>query len=562
MPGNSSPAQQNIPKFPREDANVNRVVDRFLPVATIVTSPKVPRISSSGYDTHHPEQQLHFACDPLQYHHSEFKSINGNPASLSQSKTRLPNIQQITHALTSPSSGSLCRPSIELLHTLSANPGPQSLLSWSPPKHDAGYSVNYKGHPTKLDPSNQFSPTYQAPHGFYSPISPIYHSMPAYSVFKDPSSAPSYPKQEYSSHLPIQTQIDYTDDGVDVPKSTSETPRCPPENHKVRPFNETEEERQTSADARQAFAKLFPFFLQANARNYCGVLVECLKQCHHHFTLEQFYHFLYRWNADCDSFQIANGLDNNIVLGMSHLGRLAKLTYPELASRRRGPRGDSRYHYVNIKWNGDVVNKDILNLADLDLAQIKEHFKNHDTKLVTNYMASCGNKTRHSPTNHTRKNTTTFSNSEIQSKPVRIPYSSVDLSMRYPDLWKPLRLLISDGGRLSRPSTSGLSTEDGYFVSISVFRAINELEHWSAPQEAFLHLYVVILVSIFSLAISSYLVYLTVINTLWWTFRESQSDEEISHLASVDENSLFSFTRVLRKLVMINEQTSRKVKFT
>lgn len=69
-----------------------------------------------------------------------------------------------------------------------------------------------------------------------------------------------------------------------------------------------------------------------------------------------------------------------IILGRSKIGKVIKLVYPKLIAKRLGSRGDSRYHYLNVRWNPAIVDKDIERLQELELADIKEYFESEPTK--------------------------------------------------------------------------------------------------------------------------------------------------------------------------------------
>ncbi|CUM63672.1 uncharacterized protein PRCAT00001256001 [Priceomyces carsonii] len=53
-----------------------------------------------------------------------------------------------------------------------------------------------------------------------------------------------------------------------------------------------------------------------------------------------------------------------IILGQSKLGKLIKLVYPNLLIKRLGSRGESKYKYLGVFWNENIVNDDIKRLCD------------------------------------------------------------------------------------------------------------------------------------------------------------------------------------------------------
>lgn len=72
----------------------------------------------------------------------------------------------------------------------------------------------------------------------------------------------------------------------------------------------------------------------------------------------------------------STSLQQKLILGPSKLGKLIKLVFPDLISKRLGPRTDSKFHYLGIEWNYDIIDDDILSLCSLDTPKIDEIFKN------------------------------------------------------------------------------------------------------------------------------------------------------------------------------------------
>lgn len=70
----------------------------------------------------------------------------------------------------------------------------------------------------------------------------------------------------------------------------------------------------------------------------------------------------------------SNGSDTqkSIILGQSKLGKLLKLTFPTLKSKRLGRRGESKYNYLGVVWNKQVVEHSILDLCDLEQPQLNQ----------------------------------------------------------------------------------------------------------------------------------------------------------------------------------------------
>lgn len=53
-----------------------------------------------------------------------------------------------------------------------------------------------------------------------------------------------------------------------------------------------------------------------------------------------------------------------LILGQSKLGKLLKLVYPDLLIKRLGSRGDSKYNYLGVVWNENIVNDEVKRLCD------------------------------------------------------------------------------------------------------------------------------------------------------------------------------------------------------
>ncbi|PSK39242.1 hypothetical protein C7M61_001845 [Candidozyma pseudohaemuli] len=68
-------------------------------------------------------------------------------------------------------------------------------------------------------------------------------------------------------------------------------------------------------------------------------------------------------------------LQQKLIFGQSKLGKLIKLVYPNLVSKRLGRRGESRYNYLGIRWNDNVVSDEIKALFRNDLPELTDIFK-------------------------------------------------------------------------------------------------------------------------------------------------------------------------------------------
>lgn len=69
-------------------------------------------------------------------------------------------------------------------------------------------------------------------------------------------------------------------------------------------------------------------------------------------------------------------LQQKLILGQSKVGKLIKLVYPKLLSKRLGRRGESKYNYLGVKWNPNIVNDEINNLCTKQITELADEFKN------------------------------------------------------------------------------------------------------------------------------------------------------------------------------------------
>lgn len=84
----------------------------------------------------------------------------------------------------------------------------------------------------------------------------------------------------------------------------------------------------------------------------------------------------------------ANNDHHKLILGQSKLGKLIKLVYPNLLIKRLGSRGESKYNYLGVVWNENIVNNEIVELCDshelVDLNQIFD--SKHKAKLESDSL--------------------------------------------------------------------------------------------------------------------------------------------------------------------------------
>lgn len=71
----------------------------------------------------------------------------------------------------------------------------------------------------------------------------------------------------------------------------------------------------------------------------------------------------------------STSLQQKLIFGQSKLGKLIKLVYPDLVSKRLGRRGESKYNYLGIRWNSNVVSDEIKALFNSDLNELTDLFR-------------------------------------------------------------------------------------------------------------------------------------------------------------------------------------------
>lgn len=71
----------------------------------------------------------------------------------------------------------------------------------------------------------------------------------------------------------------------------------------------------------------------------------------------------------------STSLQQKLILGQSKVGKLLKLVYPNVISKRLGQRGKSKYNYLGLQWNEKVIDPEIIALTDKELDDLIAMFK-------------------------------------------------------------------------------------------------------------------------------------------------------------------------------------------
>lgn len=149
-------------------------------------------------------------------------------------------------------------------------------------------------------------------------------------------------------------------------------------------------------------------------------------------------------------------LQQKLILGQSKVGKLIKLVYPNLLSKRLGRRGESKYNYLGVKWNSNIVDKEILELCEQDLPKLTEIFKNRKKllddrrrRLLSRHLVLSNRR----PSIHRRQSTTNLP--LMQPHRIRPPVTFIRSQAKFPARgFSPLSL-VSDPGNID-PHTSWL----------------------------------------------------------------------------------------------------------
>lgn len=113
---------------------------------------------------------------------------------------------------------------------------------------------------------------------------------------------------------------------------------------------------------------------------------------------------------------------HKLILGQSKLGKLIKLVYPDLLIKRLGSRGESKYNYLGVIWNDNIINGEIKNLCDNhELPQLNDIFnKQFKSKISEKFIAPDLNLDHRS------------SNSSIEYDIIKSDNSFIHMTLKYP----------------------------------------------------------------------------------------------------------------------------------
>lgn len=221
-------------------------------------------------------------------------------------------------------------------------------------------------------------------------------------------------------------------------------------------------------------------------------------------------------------------LQSNIILNQSQLGKIIKLKFPNLSSKRIGGRGRSKYYYAGMIWNDLVIDKEMKRLIALPLLDIDSNLEVFQGNRLKNKrsLGSDGNEICNSLSTPSQQIL------RVQSLKRKPRYSFVYLSSTLPVLdcfpraWKSVPGEIPQQSKWAK-ETMGKSVEylKKHNIDITplilkidmvefsaesmtsfledVLLQIRNLTDISASDELFLHIYLVVSTLIFPIVFAS-----------------------------------------------------------
>lgn len=220
--------------------------------------------------------------------------------------------------------------------------------------------------------------------------------------------------------------------------------------------------------------------------------------------------------------------EKDVLVGRPQLGKLIKLVYPDLTSRRFGRRGNSVYHYVGITWNPSIVNEEVLRLLEVE----KERYKPNSMKMREELPMLVGTESKHIY----KEKESELIDSKVHLSPSlkntkRAKYSFVNMDSKYPANCS-ARLLEFVPGRPPKNSTWSkeiilkaiaalkrlnvdieplvqnfniiiFSSDNLGKLYLAFAEAMAVLLTQASPEGAYLHFFLVILLLIFPICLAS-----------------------------------------------------------
>ncbi|GEQ69895.1 hypothetical protein JCM33374_g3571 [Metschnikowia sp. JCM 33374] len=285
--------------------------------------------------------------------------------------------------------------------------------------------------------------------------------------------------------------------------------------------------------------------------------------------------------------------NETLILSNSSVGKLMKLIYPNLMTRRLGKRGNSKYYYIGLAWNQEIVTKEVLALLDLDIPSLRQHFSRAAEKLDKRSLSESYTNTKIPQIIQTNVSKG-VSNPSVTHSKMRWktpPHSFVEVSSTYPEsdcsprLWKTKTNQVPQKSQWSK-ETMGKSVlflraynidldplienfSKGNFcgghqksLASTFFRAMSTLHSSKSEEDTYMHLYVVILLLVFPMVISSEdeiprYGKLELRSSIQQCIHQSEYDMPLP--SDFDNRSLRAFTGILRSMLHLVDLTMTKI---
>ncbi|GEQ72723.1 hypothetical protein JCM33374_g6411 [Metschnikowia sp. JCM 33374] len=289
-------------------------------------------------------------------------------------------------------------------------------------------------------------------------------------------------------------------------------------------------------------------------------------------------------------------LQQSIILGQSRLGKLVKLIFPNLVTKRLGKRGESKFHCMGLKLNESVVHKDILDMIALEIPDL--HITFGDSRMFS-YRQPKPQQVIKVPKSYDNGESDTVFSNETESPEVKSDrshfsfyqkplYSFVDLSWKYqscdfsPRIWKflpsslprkstwasdamgksldVLKTRHIDLNPLIHNFDAGIYSDDNPDgLSRTVCHVIQTLMRASVPVEIYIHFYLTISLLVLPAVLASDQEVDRTLKRELRTSLQSSITKVGSNFVKSDSGDrikLSNFTGILTKMIMISEMSS------
>lgn len=281
-------------------------------------------------------------------------------------------------------------------------------------------------------------------------------------------------------------------------------------------------------------------------------------------------------------------LHSKSIVGNAQLGRLIKLVFPRIKVRRLGRRGNSIHHYLGIAWNKSKLDPEMLShiLDDSKVPDLSSQNFSPTKTISKEIIIDLNEDIPRTPYNGMMDTTLSYKG---MSKSL---YSFVHISSKLPEPDCLPRLWDFVPGKIPTQScwsqkimSKSVSALEKYDVEIkplienlhsNIFlpgglnnfhenfvQKVNVLINGNSDREGYMHFYLVILLVLFPIIISSdEEVPLTEKKTLqknlsWFIERLNSA---IPNLPNQERGYFMNFSKILKKMVNLNELTLSQIK--